>query len=172
LLGFVLTALALSTKVTAGSHVVFDLDPHERQNPYLGVFRNSGRLFWVPYYLITAGAMIALFRIFQKRAAAILAIAVLLIQFVDEGPLRYAIRTEVQSPRPNILRSPIWQHLGEKHANLLVFPPWQCGAEASPGGKDGFAAFGMLAAASTCAPQLLRGSLLSAKYRLALRERH
>ena len=151
---------------------MFDLDPHERQNPYLGVFRNSGRLFWVPYYLITAGAMMALFRIFQKRAAAILAIAVLLIQFVDEGPLRYAIRTEVQSPRPNILRSPIWQHLGEKHANLLVFPPWQCGAEASPGGKDGFAAFGMLAAASTCAPQLLRGSLLSAKYRLALRERH
>ena len=147
LLGFVFTALALSTKVTAGSHVVFDLDPHERLNPYLGVFRNSGRLFWVPYYLITAGAMIALFRIFQKRPAAILAIAALLIQFVDEGPLRYAIRTEVQSPRPNILRSPIWQHLGEKHANLLVFPPWQCGAEASPGGKDGFATFGMLAAA-------------------------
>ena len=61
LLGFVFTALALSTKVTAGSHVVFDLDPHERLSPYLGVFRGSGRLFWVPYYLITAGAVIAHF---------------------------------------------------------------------------------------------------------------
>src|SRR5215472_17022170 len=62
-------------------------------------------------------------------------------------PLRYSVRTVAQSPRPNVLHSPIWQHLGEKHANLLVLPPWQCGLEASPGGGDGFATFGMLAAA-------------------------
>ena len=47
-----LTALAVSTKVTAGSVLVADLDPHETLTRYLAVFRGSGRLFWVPYYVI------------------------------------------------------------------------------------------------------------------------
>lgn len=142
------TLLALSTKVTVGSHVLFDLDPRERLTPYLAVFRASGRLFWVPYYLITAGAVVALFRVFPKRAAAILALGVLILQFADEAPLRASVR-RYQSPPNDILgvfHSPVWRHLSEKHENLLVFPPWQCAPQDSPGGVDGAAIFGILAA--------------------------
>jgi hypothetical protein len=140
--------LALSTKVTMGSHVLFDLDPHERLTPYLAVFRSSGRLFWVPYYLVTAGAVVMLFRVFPKRAAAILGIGVLILQFADGAPLRAYVRRD-QSPATHVLNglhSPVWRHLGEKHENLFVFPTWQCGPQESPGGINGAAIFGVLAA--------------------------
>lgn len=145
-LSLLFTALAASTKVTAGSHVLFDVDPHERLSPYLAVFRSSGRLFWVPYYLITVGMVVALFRVFQKQAAAIFAIVILLLQFADLAPTRAAARI-VNQPPANPLHSPVWGHLGEKHANLLIFPPGQCDRQGTPGGNDGLAIFGMLAAA-------------------------
>ena len=47
-----LTVLAVSTKVLAGSLLIADLDPYETLSKYLGVFRGSARLFWVPYYVI------------------------------------------------------------------------------------------------------------------------
>jgi hypothetical protein len=144
----VFTLLALSTKVTVGSHVLLDLDPRERLTPFLAVFRSSGRLFWVPYYLITAGAVVALFRVFPKPAGAVFGIGIVFLQFADEAPLRASVRREL-SPRADVLdvlRSPVWRHLNEKHQNLLVFPPRQCNEQASPGGRDGAAIFGMLAA--------------------------
>ena len=140
-----LTALAASTKVSAGSLLIADLDPHETLTKYLAVFRASGRLFWMPYYVILTAILAAAFILWRSRKAAVLVAVALLVQFADTVPLRRAVRTYVSASHPLPFHSPPWSSLGQEHANLLVFPPWQCGAD-TPGGWDGFRLFGMLAA--------------------------
>jgi hypothetical protein len=151
----VLTALAVSTKVTAGSFLVVDLDPYETLSRYLAVFRASGRLFWVPYYVILAAILATAYTSWRPRKAAVLITVALLVQLADTLPLRRAVREQVSQAQPLPFRSPQWSTLGQDHANLLVFPPWQCLAGASatdtpggtdtPGSWDGFRIFGMLA---------------------------
>jgi hypothetical protein len=140
-----LTALAVSTKVTAGSVLIADLDPDERLTKYLAVFRASGRLFWVPYYVILTAVLAAAFTLWQPRKAAVLVAVALLVQFADTVPLRRAVRSFVGASHPLPFHSPLWSSLGHEHANLLVVPPWQCGAD-TPGGHDGYRIFGLLAA--------------------------
>jgi hypothetical protein len=81
----------------------------------------------------------------------------LLVQFADTVPLRRGMREQLNQSQPLLFRSPEWFTLGQDHANLFVFPAWQCFALASgadtpggtdtPGGWEGSRAFGMLAAA-------------------------
>jgi hypothetical protein len=143
-----LTALAVSTKVSAGSVLVADLDPHETLTKYLDVFRGSGRLFWAPYYVILTAILTTAFTVWRPRKAALLITVALLVQFADTLPLRRAVRAQVSQSRPLPFHSPQWLSLGKDHANLLVLPPWQCyvkrGVE-TPGGRDGFRIFGLLA---------------------------
>jgi len=142
----IFTLLALSTKITAGAQVLIDVDPRERLTPYLGAFRGSGRLFWVPYYFITVGAVVGLFHAFRPAMATVLAFGGLFLQVADEAPLRRHLDSGLSNvSAENRLQSPIWRRLGEKHQNLIVLPPWQCG-EGSPGGQEGYRIFGMLAA--------------------------
>ena len=121
-----LTALAISTKVTAGSVLVADLDPHETLTKYLAMFRASGRLFWVPYYVILTAILATGFSLWRPRKAAVLITVALLVQFADTLPLRRVVREQVSQSHPLPFRSPQWSSLGQDHANLLVFPPWQC----------------------------------------------
>jgi hypothetical protein len=143
-----LTALAVSTKVAAGSVLVADVDPHETLSKYLGVLRASGRLFWAPYYVILTAILASAFILWRPRKAAVLITVALLIQFADTLPLRRAVRAQVSQSHPLPLHSPQWSSLGKDHANLLVLPPWQCytmrGAD-TPGGRDGYRIFGLLA---------------------------
>jgi hypothetical protein len=67
------------------------------------------------------------------------------LQVADLGPARAAGRIVMNKPRANPLHSPVWGRLGEKHANLLIFPPWQCDQQDTPGGQEGFSIFGILA---------------------------
>jgi hypothetical protein len=147
-----LTALAVSTNVSAGSVRVIDLDPHESLTKYLGVFRASGRLFWAPYYVILMAILATAFTLWRPRKAAVLITVALLVQFADTFPLRRVVQAHISHALslPSPLHSPQWSSLGKDHANLLVLPPWQCymkhGAD-TPGGRDGFRIFGLLAAA-------------------------
>jgi Family of unknown function (DUF6311) len=141
---FALTALAISTKVSVGSFLIADLDPHETLTEYLAVFRGSARLFWAPYYVILTAILATPFAIWRPRKAAVLVAMALVVQFADIVPLLRAVRTSVSASHPLPFHSPHWTSLGQAHANLLVFPPWQCGAD-SPGGPDSFRIFGMLA---------------------------
>ena len=140
----VLTALAASTKVTAGSMLVADLDPHETFTNYLAVFRSSGRLFWAPYYVILTAILVTALTLWRPRKAAVLITVALVVQLADTLPLRRAVRVAVSQVHPLPFHSPQWASLGKEHANLLVFPPFQCGAD-TPGGPDGFRIFGLLA---------------------------
>ena len=144
----ILTALALSTKVSAGAVLVADLDPHEIITEYMAVFRASGRLFWVAYYILTA-ILASAVTLWRPRKAALLITVALVVQFADTLPLRWAVRERVSQSHPLPFHSPQWSSLGQNHANLLVLPPWQCGVmrgNNTPGGReDGFRIFGLLA---------------------------
>jgi Family of unknown function (DUF6311) len=157
-----LTALAVSTKVTAGSVLIADVDPHETLTKYLAVFRASGRLFWVPYYVILTAVLASAFTLWRPKKAAILVSMALLVQFADTIPLRQAVRSFVGASQPLPLESPLWSSLGQEHANLLVFPPWQCGAD-TPGGHDGYRIFGLLAASQ----RMRTNSYYAARYSVA-----
>jgi hypothetical protein len=141
--------LALSTKITAGSILVADLDPYETLTRYLAVFRSSGRLFWVPYYVILTALLATAFTAWRPRKAVLLITVAFLVQFTDTLPLRRGVREQVSRSHPLPFHSPQWSSLGQDHANLLVVPPWQClhaaGRTDTPGGLDGFRLFGMLA---------------------------
>ena len=121
-----LTALAVSTKITAGSVLVADLDPHETLTKYLAVFRSSGRLFWVPYYVILTAILATAFTLWRPRQAVVLITVALVVQVADTLPLRRAVREQVSRSHPLPFHSPQWSSLGQAHANLLVVPPWQC----------------------------------------------
>jgi hypothetical protein len=143
-----LTALAISTKISAGSLLVADLDPHEILTKYLAVFRSSGRLFWAPYYAMLTMILATAFILWPPRKAAVLISVALVVQFADTIPLRRGVRAQVSQSHPLPFHSPQWSLLGQDHANLLVLPPWQCGVMRganTPGGQDGFRIFGMLA---------------------------
>jgi hypothetical protein len=144
-----LTALAVSTKISIGSGLVVDIDPHHTLGRYLSVLRSSGRFFWVPYYVILTAIIATAYTIWRPRKAAALCALALVVQFADTMPLRKVVQAEVSQSWPQPLRSPQWASLGNAHANLLVLPPWQCIHSSSnaetPGGLDGFRIFGLLA---------------------------
>jgi hypothetical protein len=157
-----LTALAVSTKISAGPAIVVDLDPHEILTKYLGVFRASARLFWVPYYVLLTVILATAFALWPPKKAAVLVAVALLVQFVDTIPLRRGVREQVSQSHPLPFHSPEWSSLGKDHRNLLVFPPWQCGASDpdTPGGLDGFRIFGLLAVSQ----RLRTNSYYAARY--------
>ena len=142
----VLTVLAVSTKISVGSGLVFDIDPHETLAKYLSAFRGSARLFWTPYYVMLTAILAMAFSIWRPRQAAVLCTLALLVQFADTIPLRGVVQEHVSQSWPQPLRSPQWSSLGKDHTNLLVLPAWQCASGAdTPGGPDGFRIFGLLA---------------------------
>ena len=144
-----LTALAASTKITAGSVLMADLDPSETLTRYLAVFRSSGRMFWVPYYVMLTALLATAFTLWRPRQATVLITVALVVQVADTLPLRRGVREQVSRSHPLPFQSPQWSSLGQAHANLLVVPPWQClhaaGRSDTPGGLDGFRIFGLLA---------------------------
>lgn len=144
----VLTVLALSTKITFGSSVLIDLDPHQKLTPYLAVLRASGRLFWTPYYVLLGAILAASLLSFRKTWAITIMSAALALQVADTSGLRHWVHSEVNAPpSPSPLPSPVWSKLGSVYQNLMVMPPWQCGVNSTPGGANGFQIFGFLAVA-------------------------
>ena len=142
-----LTLMALSTRISFGSHQLVDIDPKQRLTSMLAVLRASGRLFWTPYYVILVIALATPFFLVKKSWATAMLVCALAIQSVDTRSLRLWVHSQVNQDHPDPLKSPIWSQLGVLHQNLVVLPAWQCGDWASAGGKEGYRFFGLLAAA-------------------------
>ena len=140
-----LSVLALSTKITLGARTLIDLDPGQHFSAMFAPLRASGRLFWAPYYALTAGILALPFLLLRKRWATVLIAAALVLQFADTASLRHWVRTTISEQHPSPLKSPIWATLGAQHKNLIVLPAWQCAHNASPGGPEGYRFFGFLA---------------------------
>ena len=144
--GVVFAVLALSTLVSMGDRAVFDWDPSQRLTPYLAALRASGRLFWLPYYLITTYAVVSSIRFLKPRDGIVILSALLALQIYDTRPVRQQVRAARSGSAPGNLISPVWRTLNRDHRNLMVLPAWQCKGENSPGDGDGFRIFGLLAA--------------------------
>lgn len=142
-----LTLMALSTRITAGSKLLVDLDPHEKLSPYLATLRSSGRLFWLPYYTMLVAVLAIPYSFLSRRWANLLVAFALAIQLADLVPLRRSVHAGLNTQFAQPLRSPVWSTLGSRYENLIIMPAWQCGPDASPGGVEGDVIFGMLAAA-------------------------
>jgi hypothetical protein len=141
-----LTGLALSTQITAGSKLLIDFDPSQKLTPYLSILRSSARLFWFPYYVVVASVIALPYLLLSRRWASTLVAVALIIQIADLMPLRRAVRSAADVAFETPLKSAIWSRLGQTYKNLIVIPPLQCGAESTPGGEAGFRIFGMLGA--------------------------
>jgi len=140
-----LALLALSTKVTAGTHTLVDVDPHGAVSSYFAPLRASGRLFWAPYYAILAAILAAPFLLIRRAWANLLIAVLLVLQFADTSALRQWVHQTISEQHPSPLKSPVWSQLGALHQNLIVLPAWQCTKNASPGGTEGYRNFGFLA---------------------------
>lgn len=148
ILSILCTALAVSSSVTVGSIVVVNLEFPDELETFLSAFRASGRLFWPVHYLFLLVAIALTYRSWRARCGIVLFALALVLQLVDLNPLRNAVRETAARPATwNTLSSPVWGTLNDHHAKLIVVPPWQCGAKNSPGGRESFAIFGMLASA-------------------------
>ena len=143
----VLTLLALSTRVTAASATVFDVDPQQRFSALFAPLRATGRLFWVPYYAILTAILASAFSVLRKSWATALIAVLLVVQVADTTALRRWVRATITAEHVSPLKSPVWSQLGQVHQNLIVLPAWQCAHNASPGGPEGYRIFGFLAVA-------------------------
>lgn len=142
----ILTLMACSTKISFGSHILVDVDPHEKLTPYLSPLRTSGHLFWAPYYVILTAVLAVPLLLLRKASANVFLAGVLVLQVADTAPLRHWVRHYIDSGYSHPLRSSIWWTLGESYKNLEVLPAWQCDGSFTPGGLQGYGIFGLLAA--------------------------
>jgi Family of unknown function (DUF6311) len=142
----ILTLMALSTKISLGSRILLDLDPAEHLTRFLAPLRASGRLFWVPYYVLLTTILAATFLFFRRRVAIPLVLFALAVQIADTSSLRRWVYSQSsQDYHPTPLKSPVWSTIGAHDKNLMVMPPWECDSVNTPGGSDGFRIFGFLA---------------------------
>lgn len=164
----VLTVMATSTQISFGSRQLLDLDPAEHLSRFLATLRVSGRLFWVPYYVVLIAILVSVFLVFDRRRAILLMAVALAVQIVDTSSLREWVRSSSSANRQTPLNSPIWSTLGTLHQNLLVMPAWQCDQVQTPGGLDGFSIFGFLAVSQ----RMRTNSYYAARYSDASLEYH
>jgi hypothetical protein len=142
------TIAAASSTVTIGSVTVASVQLPGAVQSIVNALRASGRLFWPVHYLLILTAVVATHRAWPRSWREGLLIGALVLQIADLAGLRDQVRgsIEVAQAAPSPLRSPRWRELARDHERLIVLPAWECGSEESPGGFQGFATFGILAA--------------------------
>ncbi|WP_370320047.1 DUF6311 domain-containing protein [Oricola sp.] len=136
--------LALSTTPSFLSYSWF-LPAPEAIEDILAKFRSSGRLFWIGgFWLITLSVYLLYARLRARYTIAILA-ALLAVQIVDVAGVAAKIRDNI-SGFQHLTWTPDRSELGSApFTKLIVLPPWQCGPNASPGGKRNYELFGYFA---------------------------
>lgn len=142
-----LTALAVSTTVTAGPYVLADVS---RWAPgFVDAVRSSGRFAWLPLYLTFALVVrLLVVHLRPSVAAGVLLVAVAL-QLVDlEGAyarIHRRERSDAWTLYDDPLKSPVWDAAMAAHAHLVMAPPDMC-ASTWPDPAGPHLPFSMLAA--------------------------
>jgi hypothetical protein len=143
-LGIVCLLLSVSTTVTVGPHVLFEIKTPKPIGFFLESLRASGRLFWPAYYVLLIAAVVGVWRFSKPAHGRLLLVIAVALQMADLDSLRSQVRRRAMQEPPDVLQAAEWSTLGRSHAHLMVLPAWQC-AEKSPGGKAGYWIFGRLA---------------------------
>ena len=159
-LAIVATGLALSTTVSLGARILFEIPLPDQAMGLLHGLRASGRLFWPAYYLIVLAILSWTFHAWRAPYNVAILAAALAIQVADIMPLRTKIREATNQRFGSPFHSPAWKELGEKYDNLILVPPYQCAPTTAPGGYYSYVDFGKLIAAE----QMRSNSYYAARY--------
>ncbi len=144
-LGVVCVLLALSSTVTVGPYVLFEIKAPKTIGFFLESLRASGRLFWPAYYVLLIAAVVGVWRFWKPAHGRLLLVIAVGLQMADLGSLRNQVRLRAMQEQSDLLQAAEWSTLGRTHAHLIVLPAWQCGEAKSPGGEAGYWIFGRLA---------------------------
>ncbi|MCX7171983.1 MAG: DUF6311 domain-containing protein [Proteobacteria bacterium] len=118
----VLLALySFSTKLTFGSHVLFDLPLSPRAHQFFSVYRASGRFIWPATYLLMLWALLRVWRQLPQRAAMLLLLAALSLQIYDLSEKMREFCELLGSPQAYQLplTDPVWEQ-AMQHATHLI----------------------------------------------------
>lgn len=167
----VLAAVALSPRVTFGSHVVVDLT-----GPWaapLSLFRSTGRFLWPLTYVLLTWTCATLLRRATPRVASAVLVAVIGVQCYDLVDLfadrRATAHSEAFHQWANPFVSSRWPVIARHYRHLVLAPPPQCAS--SPIGSEAALWFGTSHGLTVNTGTLSRGSELArARYCRALSE--
>jgi Family of unknown function (DUF6311) len=128
-----LSLFAFSTRLTLGSHILFDLGA--KQIPLIGAFRGSGRFIWTSCYALTLIVTVLVAQRAGRFAAPLLALA-FFAQLFDLTALHVAdarMRTGFfMGGMQAQLRDPYWDEATRGRRHITFAPPPACGKEAAP----------------------------------------
>ena len=129
-----MTAFALSPKITFGRYVLADLS-----GPWsapLAAFRSSGRFFWPLAYLTLTWAIVTVATRLPRALAVTALAAAVLVQAVDLHAIHADRRKVAHGVEfyawPNPFTSPRWDAIVPGYAHLALVPPPQCGETPQP----------------------------------------
>jgi hypothetical protein len=131
--------LALSTTITLAAHT-WQM-PLPMLDYVMSRFRGSGRLFWIGGFWLTQIAIIALVLRLGARQAATVLTFILIIQLIDVRPIALYVRNSIE--HFDALRLQGISHSGAN--SVLVYPPWQCDHQGTPGGGRNYELVGYFA---------------------------
>lgn len=122
LVGFVL--YAASNRIFFGQHAVLDVSLPEKLKGVLGVFRVSGRFFWLVGYSVLFATLVILLRRHNGTILAVMAVA-LLLQWQDTRGLRELV--QYQSSIPGDLDLDLWHRAVADLDGIDIYPAYGCG---------------------------------------------
>lgn len=117
-----LALYSFSTKLTFGSHILFDLPLSPRTHQFLSVYRASGRFIWPATYLLMLWALVQVCRQLPRTAATLLLLAALGLQFYDLSDKMREFRELLGSPQAYRLplSDPVWEQAMQHATHLIV----------------------------------------------------
>ena len=89
--------------------------------------QSTGRLFWVPYYLLLLAALFTLFRVLHGRCLVGVLLVAVVLQWADLSPglsgLRSTLLTRSRDANVTALHGSFWDAAGERYHTLRQLPP-------------------------------------------------
>lgn len=123
-IGMLLFIAALSYKITFGARLLATLPWPAGLLDVFAVFRASGRLVWPLYYLLLWGVLAAVVRRWPPRAAMILLVMGLGLQYADLsgkfGEFRHQFRNLPAWQAP--LKDPVWEKAAMRYRYFSIVP--------------------------------------------------
>jgi hypothetical protein len=127
-ISLVLTALAVSTTVYAGTHKIYELKPVPG---VLEQLRSSGRLFWPVTYILFIGCVAGLSRLMPTPANFVFLTVGALLQLQDTHDLRHIARRDFRAVHQEPIDTARLASLLENQKHLTILPTFGCGADAN-----------------------------------------
>ena len=135
---------AVSPRITIGPWTIAHIELPGLAKAFVSAIHCAGRFFWPVHYLLILLAAVLTYRNWRSPTRELLLIGALIFQSADLLQLRSQVRAVYDRHPRDPLKSAVWRELGATHERLIVLPAWQCGPD-TPGGREGFRKFGLLA---------------------------